>query len=218
MTFTLRVSPSHLSGHIIPDLFIASLFAIRVLTEVGCEVTFTTTTYVVKYNGNIILTGNKDQTTDLWTLPLGILRMTTHHSHTAMNLLAAPDFANTHAQSPQNSMLFMHTMWNEANSIRFAHQSFCSSKISTLLKAIHCRYLKGCPNLTAIGIAKYLNSSPASAKGPMKHPRMGIHSTCCKNATQPLPPQPLPTRPFVRTTLPIVRLTMSDLFHQPMPT
>ncbi len=33
--------PFVLPGHIIPDLSIASLFGIRVLTEAGCEVTFT---------------------------------------------------------------------------------------------------------------------------------------------------------------------------------
>jgi hypothetical protein len=35
----------------------------------------------------------------------------------------------------------------------------------------------------AIGIAKYLNPSLATAKGHMKHPRMGIHSTQLKNDT-----------------------------------
>jgi hypothetical protein len=43
-----------LTGHIIPDLSIASLFGIRILTKVGCKVTFCKTTCVVKYNGNII--------------------------------------------------------------------------------------------------------------------------------------------------------------------
>ncbi len=94
--------PFPLTGHIIPDLSIATLLGIHVLTEVGCEVTFTKTTCVVKYNGNIILTGNKDQTTDLWILPLGTPHTTAHHGHTAMSLLAAPDCAITHAQSPQN--------------------------------------------------------------------------------------------------------------------
>jgi hypothetical protein len=32
--------PFVLTGHIIPDLSIASLFGIRILTEVGCTVTF----------------------------------------------------------------------------------------------------------------------------------------------------------------------------------
>ncbi len=178
--------PFPLTGHIIPNLSIASLFGIHVLTEVGCEVTFTKTTCVVKYNGIIILTGNKDQTTDLWTLPLGTPHTTAHHSHTAMTLLAAPDCANTHAQSPQNIAYYMHTVQNKANSIQFAHQSLCSPKISTLLKAICLGYLNGCPNLTAIGIVKYLNPSPATAKGHMKQPRMGIHSTGCKGARVPV--------------------------------
>jgi hypothetical protein len=46
-----------------------------------------------------------------------------------------------------------------------------------LSKAIYQGYLKGCPNLTAAGIAKYLNPSPVTAKGHMKHPQMGIRST-----------------------------------------
>jgi hypothetical protein len=87
--------PFPLTGHIIPNLSIASLFGIHVLAEVGCEVTFSKTTCVVKYNGNIILTGSKDQTMDLWTLPLGNPCKTAHHSYTAMTLLAAPDFVPT---------------------------------------------------------------------------------------------------------------------------
>jgi hypothetical protein len=99
-----------------------------------------------------------------------------------VTLLAAPDFANTHAQSPKNIALFTHTMRNKANSIQFAQQSLCSPKISMLLKTIHRGHLKGCPNLMAIGVAKYLNPSLATAKGHMKHPKMGIRSTQCKNA------------------------------------
>jgi hypothetical protein len=141
---------------------------------------------MVKYNGNIILMGNKDQITDLWTLHLGTLRTTAHHSHRAMTLLATPDCANTHAQSSQNIAFCMHTVQNKANSIQFSHQSFCSPKISTLLKTICCRYLNGCTNLTAIGVAKYLNPSPATAKGHMKQPRMGICSTQRKGVTVPV--------------------------------
>jgi hypothetical protein len=73
---------------------------------------------------------------DLWTLPLGTPCTTANHSNKAMTLLAVPDFANTHAQSPTNNVFFMHTVQNKANSIRFAHQSLCSPRISMLLKAI----------------------------------------------------------------------------------
>ncbi len=127
-----------------------------------------------------------DQTTVLWTFPLGTPHTTAHHSNTAMTLLAAPDYANIHAQSPTNNAFFTHTVQNKANSIRFAHQSLCSPKISMLLKAIRQGYLKGCLSLTAIGIAKYLNPSPVTAKGHMKRPQMGICSTQRKDATEPV--------------------------------
>ena len=62
--------PTTLVGHIIPELSIASLFGIRVLTAAGCTVKFDIKKCVVKYNGKIILTGVKDPATDLWTLPI----------------------------------------------------------------------------------------------------------------------------------------------------
>jgi hypothetical protein len=62
--------PTILVGHIVPELSIASLFGIRVLTAAGCMVTFDIKKCIVKYNGKIILTGMKDPTTDLWTLPI----------------------------------------------------------------------------------------------------------------------------------------------------
>ncbi len=49
-----------LTGHIIPDLSIALLFGIRVLTEAGCEVTFTHNECVVCYNNKIIFWDEKD--------------------------------------------------------------------------------------------------------------------------------------------------------------
>jgi hypothetical protein len=54
-----------------------------------------------------------------------------------------------------------------------------------LLKTICQGYLKGCPNLTATGITKYLKSIPTTAKGHMKHPRMGIHITLWQNTHVP---------------------------------
>jgi hypothetical protein len=47
--------PFPLTWHNISDLSIASIFGIHVLTKVGCKDTFSKTTRVVKYNGNIIV-------------------------------------------------------------------------------------------------------------------------------------------------------------------
>ena len=67
------IIPSHptmLVRHIVPELSIASLFGIHVLTEAGCTVKFDIEKCVVKYNGKIILMGMKDPTIDLWILPI----------------------------------------------------------------------------------------------------------------------------------------------------
>ncbi len=60
---------------------------------------------------------------------------------------------------------FNHSICTRGNGVKFAHQSLCNPKISTLLKAVRHGFLCGCPNMTA------------TAKGHMKRPRHGIRST-----------------------------------------
>jgi hypothetical protein len=72
---------------------------------------------------------------------------------------------------------FTHSVQTGANAIKFAHQSLCNPKISTLLKAMRKGFFKGCPNMTKKLITKYLNMTPGTAKGHMKRPRHGIKST-----------------------------------------
>jgi hypothetical protein len=154
--------PSILMGYIIPDLSIASLFGIRVLTESGCEITFTTTECIVRYNNKIILRGAKDPVTDFWTLPLGTASMTSQPPSRLPS--AALCVTDAHTHSPLQIAFFTHTVRTKANSIRFAHQLLYSPTIPTLLKAIKKGYVRGCPTLTAHGVLKYLNTSPAKPK------------------------------------------------------
>ncbi len=76
-----------------------------------------------------------------------------------------------------NLATFTHSVKTWANKVEFAHQSLCNPKISTLLKTVRKGFLKGCPNLTEKMILKYMNPSPATAKGHMKRPKHGIKST-----------------------------------------
>jgi hypothetical protein len=85
-----------------------------------------------------------------------------------------------------NLASFTHSVRTQSNGIKFAHQSLCNPKISTLLKAVRKGFLKGCPNMTKKLILKYLNPSPATAKGHMKRPRHGIQSTHTKTPTAPI--------------------------------
>jgi hypothetical protein len=120
-----------------------------------------------------MLEGGKDSTTDLWTLPIG---SPCPSPSIAPTPATSSDIAHAHCATTQIAF-FTHTVHNKANSIRFAHQALCSPCISTLLKAIQRGYLKGRPNLLVKGVVKYLNPSPASAKGHMNRPRQGIRST-----------------------------------------
>ena len=69
----------------------------------------------------------------------------------------------------------------------------CSPKITTLLKAIQRNFLDGCPNQSAKGVTRYLNPSPATAKGHMKRPHQGIRSTTTQQPRQPPSARPGPT-------------------------
>jgi hypothetical protein len=64
--------PYVLEGHIVPDLTVALLIGIQILCKMGCIVVFTDTACYVRYQDKVILTGYKDQSTDLWVLPITV--------------------------------------------------------------------------------------------------------------------------------------------------
>jgi hypothetical protein len=148
----------------------------------------------VKYNGKIILRGTKDPNTDLWVLPLtpkaihanqmklwtsqGIDVKISHNiqSRASPGIPSAPESPKI-ATSNKTVAMFTHSVRTRANTVKFGHQAMCNPKISSLLKALRKGFLKGCPNLSEELVIKYLNPSPATAKGHMKRPRKGIRST-----------------------------------------
>ncbi len=111
---------------------------------------------------------------------------------------------------------FTHSIRTRANSVMFAHQSLCNPKISMLLKATRRGFVRGCPNMLAKLILKYLNPSPTTAKGHMKRPGHGIQSTT-KRPETPAPPQitPVPIIPHNVQPLPAVRPPILPLFQAP---
>jgi hypothetical protein len=191
--------PGLLEAHIVPDLTVALLIGIPVLCKAECVVIFTDKMCSVMFGRKVILQGYKDPSTDLWILPI-----TPDKVHQQGKLQTSPgsDFvANatkstqsqagpcmTHALQfpmPRNEITpilpematFTHSVRTRANTVKFAHQSLCNPKILSLMKAIRRGFLKGCPNLNQELVVKYLNPSPATAKGHMKRPKQGIRST-----------------------------------------
>ena len=167
-------SPIILTGHIVLSLSIASLIGVRVLCKAECTVTFCKDHCDIIYNGKTILKGCKDPNTNLWTIPINDSQTPSLHR-----------MDPTQPDTLQHTAHFAHSISTRANKVKFAHQSLCNPKISTLLKSTQKGFLKGCPNISETLILKYLNPSPATAKGHMKRPRQGIRSTTPKIKSLP---------------------------------
>ncbi len=167
--------PVTLIGHIIPDLKTALLIGIRPLCKVGCKVVFDNEKCDVMYKGRVILRGYKDPSTDLWTLPITNEGMQTTPSQ--IDLPGPCPGIGRALHLPHEiheGAAFLHSIQTRADNVKFVHQSLCNPKISTLLKATKRGFLKGCPYISVKLINKYLNPSPATAKGHMKRPCHGI--------------------------------------------
>ncbi len=144
--------PGVLTGHVVPHLAIASLMGIRPLCDAGCTGTFDRDKCDVIYDGKVILRGFKCASTGLWTLPLDGKMSSLPQSapvdnraHCDIEIHPGVDLAS-----------FTHSVRRRANGVKFAHQSLCNPKNSTLLKAVRKGFLKGCPNLSEPLILKYL--------------------------------------------------------------
>ena len=175
--------PTILVGRVVPNLAVASLIGIRPLCKAGCTVTFDDDKCDVIYDGKVILRGLKDAATDLWTLPINPITMKTTQQRSSPVIDRSPHGNVTTIHPGVDIATFTHSVKTRANGVKFAHQSLCNPKISTLLKAVRKGFLKGCPNLSEKLILKYLNPSTATAKGHMKRPRHGIRSTRAKSPT-----------------------------------
>ncbi len=116
---------------------------IRVLCKAGCKVIFTNTKCEVNYQNKVILHGTKDPATNLWTLPITptAIGLKGHH-------MLGQDLFEQKNRTPINMAAFTHSIRTHANEVKFAHQSLCNPKISTLMKALTKGFIKGCPNIS----------------------------------------------------------------------
>jgi hypothetical protein len=182
--------PNILMGHIVLALALALLMGIRLLCKAGCRVIFDSDKCDVEFDGNIVLRGYKDPSTDLWTLPITPDKIRSALSRSSPVFNHAPD-PNSRLHSSVQLALFMHFIRTRGKGIKFTHQSLCNPKVSTLLKAVRKGFLKRCPNLSEKLILKYLNPSPATAKGHRKHPHHGIWNTQPMSTTPSIAPVPI---------------------------
>jgi hypothetical protein len=96
--------PTVLTGHIVPSLSIASLIGIQPLCKAGCKLLFNNTKYKVTFNGKVILTGYKDPSTNLWTLPILTKRVWTTPSLVAVSPHSAHMMLSHHVEHTKAPM------------------------------------------------------------------------------------------------------------------
>ncbi len=117
--------PLTLMGHIVPHLAVASLMGISPLCNAGCMVVFDKNKCNVIYDGNVILWGYKDSSTNLCTLPINGRDMRSALPQSAPVVDHAPhDRPEIH---PGITMAnFTHSVETRANRVKFAHQLLCN--------------------------------------------------------------------------------------------
>ncbi len=102
---------------------------IRPLCNAGCTVMFDPNKCDVNYNGNVILRGYKDESTDLWTLPINRLSMTrTAPPQSAPGVDCAPYTLQPTIHPGINLPNFTHSVKTHANGVKFAHLLLCNPK------------------------------------------------------------------------------------------
>ena len=126
-----------------------NLISVGKLCDHNLTATFRKNDVLIQHDGETILSGNRDITTGLWTMPM----------------------------TSTNMCNFIYSSQSTKNIIKFLYAALGSPSISTLISAIKNGYLKTWPGLTTQAVTKYITTSDASVKGHMDRIRKNIRST-----------------------------------------
>jgi len=159
-------------AHVLPNLASHSLLSVVNLCNAGCEVTFTKIGCTITHRGKTIICAHKCTNTGLWMIPLSNTHVGLASPTNTPSEMPTPTIANiTHMRDTSTPGMY----------IRFLHQSLGSPPAPTLLHALaNNDELQTIPGLSAAGIKKYLQHSPATDKGHLHRVRQHVASTHSK--------------------------------------
>eukprot|EP00804_Cyclotella_cryptica_P013523 CCRYP_017243-RA/>CCRYP_017243-RA protein AED:0.41 eAED:0.30 QI:0/0/0/1/1/1/5/0/1642 len=127
-------------AHIVPGLSHSSLISTRKFCDAGCQVTLDQQSCKIYYQGALVLTGTRDETTGLWKVPIHPHQPPHPGQHSKPSSPhAAPHIAACH------TALNVYTLPSKQQQLKYMHQAFFSPPIATLLKAINNNQLQGFP-------------------------------------------------------------------------
>jgi hypothetical protein len=141
--------------HIVPDLASHSLLSIGQLCDAGCDVTFTTTDAIIRYQLKTVLQGHRTPATGLWHLDI---------SSNPAPLVMEAAHASIGTASP-------------ADLVAFAHGALFSPTLSTLGAALTKGFITNFPGLTVTTLRKHPPVSAAMVKGHLDQSRQNQRST-----------------------------------------
>jgi hypothetical protein len=141
-------------AHIFPSITDHSLVSIGQLCDSGCLATFDAATVTVTHEDRIVLQGQRDDTTKLWTVPI----------------TTQPSNISTH------SALNVNLSTKVTDLIAFAHGAMFSPAISTLKKALRNNFIT-IPGLTIENLTKHPPPIVATTKGHLDQVRKNKQST-----------------------------------------
>ena len=155
------------TAHVLPAISHHSLISLGQLADDGCLILLNKHALYVFKNFEKILQGFRNHNDGLWDIPF------------RQNILPKDEKLN----------IIVPVKQHEKTLIQYLHAALFSPAKSTLLKAIHNNHFIGWPGLTTANVTKFLDETPATAKGHLdQHKRYLQRSES--------PPQQLLDDPF----------------------
>jgi hypothetical protein len=142
------------------DKLAHALISFDLLCDHGCRAIFDSTTVIIWYQNTIILNGQHDPLTKVWTIPF--------HQ---------PNTPNPQMPTTRHQALSAYHTTNQVNLITFLRAACGSPMPSTWTKAIDNSHFATWPGLTSNLVRKQLPKSMATSKGHLNQHQKNVRST-----------------------------------------
>ena len=173
-----KLSNTATTAHILPALKDTSLISLGQLADDGCQILLDKATLHVFKNFELILQGFRNRKDGLWDIPIPSIPTNKSSTLQKINFI-------TNKNQPTKTL------------IQYLHATLFSPTKTTLLKAVRNNHLIGWPGLTITNITKYLDETPATAKGHLDQHKQNLQSTKLQPSTDEH--NLLPTTEKIRT-------------------
>ena len=168
-----------------------NLVSVSVLCDAGCEVFFHGQGCEITFNGETIVRGWRDLTTNMWRISLlpdggnNIILADDGTSDITSEVIMPKFLANSIYECETTGQL-----------IHFYHATMGYPVVSTWCKAIDAGYFRGWPSLTSKRVRKFIKVVSETEMGHMDQRKVGVRSTKVKPEPEPDSMEYIPQTPL----------------------